>query len=244
MQRVDYPFRHQPRAFGAGELALLVIHRHAHVRVEQLGVRSEPLGLLAQLPVPAGAIERERRRWIDRHLRLFPGEAGRRLWIVRPVHLLALLLQERRERLLVRLVRQEPERVAQRGGIVVERSFSPCRVSGLRPFELEHLGRAGVVELVAPDAHVDLQPPVAPPAVDEDRSVLGADLLRLDAADCVAEEVGSIVSAKLQALVRPLELLRHRGELTLPWVFRIRIEGNGSNQQQVQHAAFVTRSGG
>ena len=244
VQGVDHALRHQPRPLAAGELPLLVVHRGAHLRVEQLGVRAEPLGLRPQLASPAGPVEGERDRRIDGHLELLAREARGRLGIVGTVDLLALLLQEGGQRLLVRLVGQEPERVAQRGRIVVERRLAPGGVAGIGALELEHLRRPGVVNLVAADAHVDLQPLVATMPVDEHRPVLGADLLGVDAADGVADEVGRLVPAKLEALVRPLQLIGHGGQLALAGVFRIRREGDRGCEQQGQHGLFLEHISG
>ena len=243
VQGVDDALDDQTRPFRAGELALLVIHRNAHLRVEQLRVRAQPLRLLAQLAPPHRAVERERQRRIDRHARLLAREAGGRARIVRPVHLLALLLQERGERFLVGLVGEEPESVAERGGVVVERRFPTGGVARVRAVELERLLGPGVVELVAPDAHVHLKALVAPPAVEEHRPVFRPDLLRLDAAHGVAEEIRSIVAAQLEALVRAQELFGHRGQLQLAGVLGIRVESDRGRQQQGEHAPVVTLSG-
>jgi len=75
--------------------------------------------------------------------------------------------------------------------------------------------------------------------VDEHRPVLCAYLLRVHAANRVAEEVRRLVSAKLEALVRPLQLLRHGGQLALAGVFRIRSEGDRGCEQQGQHGLFL-----
>ena len=174
-------------------------------------------------------------------MRLLAREAGRAIGVVRPIHFLALLFQISAQRLLIKLVREQPERVAQRHRIVVERRLLVGAVARLAGVEVEDLLRAGVVELVAADAHVDLQPPVAPRVVEEDGPVLGADLFGADAAHRIAEEVRRLVAAELQAFLRARELVDHGGEQSLAGILEIRCPlREQRDEEEREHALVVT----
>src|SRR2546430_1842462 len=68
-------------------------------------------------------------------LRLLAREAGRPVRVVGAVDLLALLLEIGRERLLVEIVGEQPQRVAQRGLVVVERRLATRAVARILAVE-------------------------------------------------------------------------------------------------------------
>ena len=244
VQAVDDALGDQARALGAGHLALLAVDAGTQLRIEQLGVRAQTVRLEPQLALPRLGVEGVLRPGHHVDVRFLAREAGRPLRIVGPVDLLALLLEVGRKRLLVEIVGEQPQRVAQRGRVVVEGRVTTRAVARVLAVEVEHLLRAGVVEFVAPHPHVDLQPALAPDVVEEDRAVLRADLARFAAAHRVREEVGSLVPADAQVLLRAGKLFDEGGQDPLARIVPIRRGGEQRAEQQGEgHGSVVPRVG-
>src|SRR6185312_11040025 len=117
--------RRDARALAGDEVTNLPIRIDLHVGVEDLGVRLERRGELARELGPARVIERERLWRVDVLSGRLLRERRRRLVLVLDaVHLLRALLEIGRERLLVLVVGEQPERISQRGRIAVERPLA------------------------------------------------------------------------------------------------------------------------
>ena len=133
------------------------------------------------------------------------------------------------QRRLVLLIRDQPQRAAQRLQVVVERRVLADlgEAQGEVGVAVGAIG-AGVVEGVAADANLDMDGALAVVVLGEHRAELADDLVGLGLAQGVADEVGRLVAAQPQAGHRAPELLLERDQQRRRLSPRRRRRGGGS----------------